>query len=230
MSTDNSDPIAKVLLRQWLLDQMQGPVDTRVLELFGGMGHIYDDCYTEIKKHMAFELRKVDRPTWLQGDNRTLLRTRVNGWDLYDLDAYASPWTLANDICRMREDGRFAMALTCGIYRSLNTGSINGFVRQRIGLNGMGNETGLISRFYFEVIKLLMLDWQRWGVTVEGAKYIGSKGSHLIQYFGVVVNKDSSKALSPIQPSPKVATPPSKKTAQKQAGIKTFLKPSVSSS
>ncbi len=196
MSTDNSDPIAKVLLREWLLDQMQGPEDTRVLELFGGMGHIYDDCYTEIKKHMAFELRKVDRPTWLQGDNRTLLRTRVNGWDLYDLDAYASPWLLANDICRMREDGRFAMALTCGIYRSLNTGSINGFVRQRIGLNGMGNETGLISRFYFEVIKLLMNDWQRWGVTVEEAKYIGSKGSHLIQYFGVVVNKDSSKATA----------------------------------
>lgn len=161
------------------------------------MGHIYDDCYKEVPKHMAFELRKVDRPTWLQGDNRTLLRTRVNGWNLYDLDAYASPWTLANDICRMREDGEFTMALTCGIYRSLNTGSINGFVRQRIGLNGIGNETGLISRWYFDIIKILMNDWQRWGVKVQEAKYISSKGSHLIHYFGVRVVKDVSTATEP---------------------------------
>lgn len=199
MSTDNSDPRAKVLLRQWLLDQVGGPKKAAVLELFGGLGHIFDDCYTQVPKHMAFELRKVDRPTWLQGDNRTLLKNKVNdGWNLFDLDAYASPWTLANDICRMREDGRFAMALTCGIYRSLNTGSINGFVRQRIGLNGIGNETGLITRWYFDIIRILMNDWARWGVSIEEAKYIGSQGSHLIHYFGVVVNKDSSKATEPM--------------------------------
>lgn len=207
MSTDNSDPQAKVLLRNWLMDQVGGAPNIGVLELFGGMGHIFDDCYTQVPRHMAFELRKVNRPTWLQGDNRTLLRTKVNdGWDLYDLDAYASPWMLANDICRMRADGRFAMALTCGIYRSLNTGSINGFVRQRIGLNGIGNETGLISRWYFDIIKILMNDWARWGVTVEEAKYIGSRGSHLIHYFGVVVNKDSSKATEPAVPAKKVIT------------------------
>jgi len=194
MSTDNSDPHAKVLLRKWLLSEMHGNKDTKVLELFGGLGHIFDDCYTEVKKHMAFELRKVDRPTWLQGDNRTLLRNHAQGWDLYDLDAYASPWQLANDVCRMREDGRFTMALTCGLYRSLNTGSVNGFVRQRIGLNGMANETGLITRWYMQIIELLMLDWARWGVTVEKAKHIGSEGSHLIHYFGVVCTKDSSKA------------------------------------
>lgn len=195
MSTDNSDPVAKVLLRRWLLKQLGGIENTRILELYGGLGHIYDEVpYTNAKKHMAFELRKVDRPTWLQGDNRTLLKTRAKGWDLYDVDAYASPWTLCNDICRMREDGRFAMAITCGIYRSLNTGSINGFVRQRIGLNGIANETGLITRWYFDIARWLMLDWQRWGVSVESAKYISSKGSHLIHYFGVVLNKDSAKA------------------------------------
>lgn len=197
--TDNSDPQAKVLLRKWLLSEMKGPVDTSVLELFGGMGHIYDDCYTQVKKHMAFEIRKVDRPTWLQGDNRTLLRTRAKGWDMYDLDAYASPWQLANDICRMREDGKFAMALTCGVYRSLNTGCVNGFVRQRIGLNGLANETGLITRWYMQIIELLMLDWSRWGVTVKAAKHIGSEGSHLIHYFGVICEKGSnSLATHPV--------------------------------
>lgn len=200
MSTDNSDPVAKVLLREWLLDSLKGREDTKVLELFGGMGHIYDACYTDIKTHLAFEMRKVNRPTWLQGDNRMLLRTRAQGWDLYDLDAYASPWQLANDVCRMREDGVFGMALTCGIYRSLNTGSINGFVRQRIGLNGLANETGLITRWYMQIIEILMNDWSRWGVKVLKAKHIGSSGSHLIHYFGVIVEKNS-KGIQP--PAPK---------------------------
>lgn len=196
MSTDNSDPAAKVLLRKWLLHEMGGSSNTKVLELFGGLGHIYDAVYTDppLKEHMAFELRKVERPTWLCGDNRTLLKQHAKGWDLYDLDAYASPWLLANDVCRMREDGTFAMALTCGIFRSLNTGSVNGFVRQRIGLNGLANETGLITRWYMDIIEWLMLDWQRWGVTVKKAKHIDSKSSHLIHYFGVIVEKDSSKA------------------------------------
>lgn len=194
MSTDNSDPKAKIVLRQWLLKELGGAPNTKVLELFGGMGHLYDAVYTDVKAHMAFELRKVDRPGWLQGDNRTLLKTRAKGWDLYDLDAYASPWTLANDICRLREDGEFAMALTCGVYRSLNTGSINGFVRQRIGLNGIGNETGLITRWYFDIAKWLMLDWKRYGVTVKKARYIHSEASHVIHYFGVTCVKDSAKA------------------------------------
>jgi hypothetical protein len=91
----------------------------------------------------------------------------------------------------MREDGKFAMALTCGVYRSLNTGSVNGFVRQRIGLNGLANETGLITRWYMQIIELLMLDWERWGVTVKAAKHIGSDGSHLIHYFGVICEKNT---------------------------------------
>lgn len=225
MSTDNSDPVAKILLRQWLLDECGGAENTAVLELFGGMGHIYDACYAkpQVKKHMAFELRKVNRPTWLQGDNRTLLKNNVQGWDLYDLDAYASPWTLANDICRMRDDGVFAMALTCGIYRSLNTGHANGFIRQRIGLNGIANETGLVTRWYPNIIEWLMLDWERWGVTVKKAKHIGSVGSHLIHYFGVIVEKDSSKATEKPSAMPQAVVkkglalpvPPSKKTVMK---------------
>lgn len=198
MSTDNSDPQAKIILRRWLLKELGGIENARVLELFGGMGHIYDGVpYTNAKKHMAFELRKVDRPTWVQGDNRILLKNNAQGWDLYDLDAYASPWVLANDVCRMREDGTFGMALTCGIFRSLNTGSANGFVRQRIGLNGLANETGLITRWYFDIIRWLMLDWERWGVRVKKSKYISSRSSHLIHYFGVIVEKDSAKAVKP---------------------------------
>lgn len=193
---DNSDPLAKVLLRRWLIKELGGIKNTKVLELYGGLGHLYDHVpYTDAKEHMAFELRKVNRPTWLQGDNRILLKDHALGWDLYDIDSYTVPWQLANDICRMREDGRFGFALTCGMYRSFNTGKLTPFLRQRIGLNGIAyGETGLITRWYFDAVRWLMLDWQRWGVTVERGKYIFSEATHRMHYFGVILNKDASTA------------------------------------
>lgn len=216
--TDNSDPVAKKMIRQWLIEEMGGANNTKVLELFGGMGHIHDDCYVDppVAAHMAFEKRKVNRPTWLQGDNRTLLQGRVNGWNLYDLDAYASPWRLANDICRMREDGVFSMALTCGIYRALNAGTVEAFISQRIGLMGLGWNVGIITRWYPNIVEWLMLDWQRWGVEVIAAKHIGSLGSHLIHYFGVTVKKDSSKA---IEPMPLASTKPTKAPASPEKAL-----------
>jgi hypothetical protein len=194
---DNSDPKSKIVLRQWLLKEMGGAPNTRVMELYAGMGDMYDSVYTDVKKHIGFELRKVDRPTWLQGDNRTLLKTRVNGWDLYDLDAYASPWQLANDICRMREPGRYAMALTCGMNRSLCTGVINGFIRQKIGLKGMGHGVGLLYRWYFDIARWMMLDWEQHGVKVIKAKHIDSTATNWIHYFGVIVEKSAPPATAP---------------------------------
>lgn len=189
MATDNSDTVGKVMIRQWLLDQLGGAVNCNVLELYAGMGHMYDACYTKAKKHMAFEIRKVDRPGWLQGDNRTLLKTRAKGWDFYDVDAYANPWMLCSDIARLREPGKFGMAITCGITRSLNTGLLNPFVRQRIGMYGFAYNNGLITRWYPEIINWLMLDWARYGVKVLEAKHIRSIHSHKVHYYSVVVEK-----------------------------------------
>ncbi len=190
MAVDNSDMKAKILIREWLLEQMGGAINCSVLELYGGMGHVFDQCYTEVPKHMAFELRKVDRPTWVQGDNRMLLKTNAQGWDLYDVDAYASPWLVANDIMRLREPGKFALAITDGVARSLCTNQINGFVRQRIGLNGMAQETGLLHRWRADIVKWLMLDWERFGVKVLEAKYIPSIYSQWIHYYGVTCIKE----------------------------------------
>lgn len=210
MATDNSDLEGKKLIRAWLLKELGGAANCKVLELFGGMGHVHDACYIGVKEHMAFELRKVDRPGWLQGDNRTLLKTRAKGHDLYDLDAYANPWMLANDVMRLRESGRFGLAITCGIYRSLNTGCINGFVRQRIGLNGLANETGLITRWYMDIVKWLMLDWtEAHGIEIIDAKHIASIHSNLVHYFGVIVEKKVAK------PAPAIKQPATVKIVKK---------------
>jgi len=191
MSTDNSDIEAKVLLRRWLLDELGGATNCNVLECYGGLGHIHDAVYTEVKKHMAFELRKVNRPTWLQGDNRVLLTKNAKGWDLYDVDAYADPWRLAASCHRLTDSKRYGMAITDGLFRSLNTGVVNGFVRQRISYNGITGNSGLITRWYEDIVKWLIQDWGRYGVSVEKAKKIKSKNSHLVTYYGLILRKDA---------------------------------------
>lgn len=189
MSTDNSDLEAKVLVREWLLNELGGAANCNVLELFGGLGHIYDACYTGVAKHMAFELRKVHRPTWKQGDNKVLLHKYAKGWNLYDVDAYADPWRVAANCHRLTDQTHYGMAITDGILRSLNTSVVNGFVRQRIGYNGITGQSGLITRWYDEIVRWLIADWQRYGVTVVSARRIKSRYSHLVTYYGVICNK-----------------------------------------
>lgn len=80
------------------------------------------------------------------------------------------------------------MAITDGILRSLNTGVVNGFVRQRIGYNGMP-PSGLLTRWYDDIVKWLIEDWKRYGITVLEAKMMKSKNSHLVTYYAMTVEK-----------------------------------------
>lgn len=190
-STDNSDIEGKRMVRNWCMAQSGGAKKTKVLELFGGLGHVHDACYVNppVAAHMAFELRKVDRPTWVAGDNRILLPKYVNqGWDLYDLDAYSNPWILGLNVCRLRKPGKFTFAITCGIIRGLNTGKTNGYIRQVSGYNGLP-DSGLLTRFYDEVVKCCVNDWRKYGVNILKGVRIKSKGSHLVSYYGFLLEK-----------------------------------------
>ena len=192
-STDNSDLEGKKMIRDWCMDHFGGASKTRVLELFGGLGKVHDACYTHppVASHTAFELRQVDRPTWVAGDNRILLPKYVNkGWDLFDLDAYSNPWILALNICKLRKPGPqpFTFAVTCGLIRGLNTGKTNGYVRQATGYNGLP-DCGLLTRFYDDVVKCCVNDWRKHGVQVHKGVKIHSKGSHLVTYYGFLLSK-----------------------------------------
>jgi hypothetical protein len=187
---DNGSVQYKIALRDWLLQRLGGADECRVLELFGGQGVLHDACYTDAKAHLAFDLKKVNRPTWLQGDNRVLLQTRVNGWDLYDLDAYAIPWQLAYDICRMREPGVFGFALTCGMPRPFCAGTIHPFIRKKVGLGGMDfNGCGILYRYYEDIVRIMITDWQQYGVNVIEAKHMDSD-THKTAYFAMLLEKD----------------------------------------
>lgn len=117
-----------------------------------------------------------------------MLKTRCSGWNLYDVDAYGSPWQVCGDIHRLREGGRYGLAITDGFRRVLNSGTLPQFIRQKTGYNGMPNNM-LLGRWYHEIVQLLLEDWKRYGVKVEKAKKIVAQGNYRMAYYGMVVTK-----------------------------------------
>lgn len=193
---DNNNPEHKIALREWLLQRLGGAEECAVLELFGGYGVLHDACYTKVKQHLAFDQKKINRPTWLQGDNRVLLQTRVQGWDLYDLDAYALPWQLAYDINRMRSPGVYGFALTCGMPRPFCAGKIHPFIRKKAGLGGMDFEgCGILYRYYEDIICIMIHDWwTMYGVRVIEGKKMDSD-TFKTAYFAMLLEKVETKDL-----------------------------------
>lgn len=195
MATDNSDVGGKIAVREWALARVGGARRARVVELFGGEGVLHDLCYREVARHVSIEKRAIPGPNRLVGDNRALLPRLVNdgdGWNLFDADAYANPWLVLADVCRLRAPGRFAFVATCGIGRSLKTGLANTYVRRRIGLRGV-RPSGLLIRWYDDIVRWILADWRRFGARVTAAVRTGSPtGPHGVCYWAFDVVKDGT--------------------------------------
>lgn len=186
--SDNSDLEAKTKIRQWALKQSGGS-KARVLELFGGTGHIHDQCYKGVAKHLAFDLRPIDRANWLQGQNRVLLKNNVQGWSLYDADAYGNPWLVLSDVCRLRQPGTFCFVATCGLSRKLATGMPNHFLQFVTGYTREMPQCGTILRFYEDMILDVFRLWKGIGVKVNKCVRAHSRNSTYVWYYGMNVTK-----------------------------------------
>jgi hypothetical protein len=190
--TDNSDFEGKVNLRYGMLSLLGGAANCTVLEAFGGEGHLYDACYTGVKDHIAFELRSIKRPGWIQGDNKILLPKYVaknGGWNLYDLDAYSNPWPLASMVAKLRPSGVFGMVMTCCVSRTLATANLEPYFRKVSGANNLP-DTGLFVRYYDDLIELAVSDWAQYGVTViDGRRARSKKMGAKTRYYSFLVEK-----------------------------------------
>ncbi len=186
---DNSDPAAKISVRRWALEQAGG-AKARVLELFGGEGKMHDAVYSKVAKHLAFDLRGVERGTWLQGDNRILLQQNVEGWTLYDADAYVNPWLILSDVCRLKKASKepFVFVATCSVRRRFAFGDPGAFFRWVSGYN-VEKCPLLLCRFYEDMIGQVFRLWKSYGVDVLAAKRIRSRAGPHIFYYGLVVRK-----------------------------------------
>lgn len=195
--SDNLDLPAKVAVRRQALAWAGGKA-ARVLELFGGHGVMYDACYKSVAAHLAFDLKGVERGTWLQGDNRVLIQKHVNDWTLYDADAYSNPWLILTDICRLRAPGDFAMVATCYHKKTLDFSNPDQFFRWVTGYGTLpGSRSkpnklcgGMLGRYYDDFIGLVFAKWKTYGVTLTAAKRVRA-GLH-VHYYALNACKTSN--------------------------------------
>lgn len=133
--TDNGDISAKVAVRARALEWLGGPAEVRVLDCFAGFGVMRDRCYAGVRGYLGIENRNVRMPRVLCGDNMLLAPGRADLFDLFDLDAYGDPWTLATAVCAARSSpDPFALVLTCGVRRRLSSGRSSRIIEMTLGL------------------------------------------------------------------------------------------------
>jgi hypothetical protein len=184
---NSGDIASKARIRNWAVEQLGGKKKTRVLELFGGEGVMHDRCYVGVDKHLAFDIRKIDRPTWLHGDTRVLLPIHVNdGFNLYDADAYTLPWVSLADVCRLRKPGAFIVVATDGTLRGLKSNA-NGYLRKVSGLNDL-KDNRLAIRWHDDIVRWVVQDWERFKTKPKACVRLRSIRSWA-WYYGIVLEK-----------------------------------------
>lgn len=92
---------AKIELRRWLVEQLGGK--PRVLDCFCAGGEMWRKAYRETKRYLGLDKRQHDdaRAT-IVCDSRRYLRhadAKLDGWDIFDLDAFGSPLEHLAIIC-----------------------------------------------------------------------------------------------------------------------------------
>jgi len=187
---DNTDFQMKINIRHLVVTMLGGIKECSVLEAFAGEGHIYDACYTKAIDHIAFDIKSIKRPGWIQGDNNILLPKHINGgYNLYDLDAYSDPWTLAAEVARLRDSGIFGMVLTCSQTRNLHAGNLSPYMRRASGYGHLPKNP-LVARYYDELIELCVSDWARHGVKVlRGWRARSNAFLSKTRYYGFLLDK-----------------------------------------
>ena len=114
----NSAPELKVKLRRRLVEQLGGGNAVRVLETHAGPGVMHELAYHDVADWLGID-KDPESPDSIHADNRDVLRTiDLQRFNLFDVDAFGSPWEQCWIISERRRVGqgeKIALALTSGI-------------------------------------------------------------------------------------------------------------------
>lgn len=156
---DNSSPRFKTYLRERFL-----PPESRVLDLYCGEGEMYRKVYKErAKEYLGVDKFKIHDPSLcIKMDNRRFIAIHdLTKYNVFDLDAYGSPWKLFYHTVKRLKEGTYWFFLTDGLLLNASLTStpykifrITERLKKRIKLP-------LLNRFYFEVIKTMLLYFQK---------------------------------------------------------------------
>lgn len=190
IKVDNAELDVKVAVRDWCMERLGGAANCNVCELYGGEGVMYDACYTDVRSHVAFDLKPIQRKGWLCGDARVLWEAHAkDGFNLVDCDAYGVPWVMLNDVMRLiPPTKRFAVAITDGQIRRLQIGGIDGFTRQVINYAGLP-ASGLLAQWREDIVRWMMLYWKEQHHVQVLEAVQGKSTSTKVHYFGLLCEK-----------------------------------------
>lgn len=134
----NSAPKAKAEIRRWLVEQLGG--SPRILDCFAGPGGMWRLAYGETDRYLGLDRETAadDPRRLIRCDSRRYLRHRaadLSAFDIFDLDAYSSPYEHLALICsRIRPTRRVGFVLTDGLGFNAAMNSLDGALLAYVGL------------------------------------------------------------------------------------------------
>jgi hypothetical protein len=142
---------AKIEIRRRVLEAI---ADASVFDAFAGTGQMHAAVWKDARAYVGCDTRWIDdgRPAYVADNRRVLRAIDLGAFNVFDLDAYGSPWEAALIIAARRpvpEGERVGIIVTDGAGLAYKANSIPTAVKQLAGLRaGMVG----VSRRHDEVI------------------------------------------------------------------------------
>ncbi len=190
--TDNSSVELKLAVREWVGERIPRP--WAVLDLYCGKdGKMFQGIWAQAESYFGvdkFQPHKLGNTARMSAEVASQ-RLNLDGFNIFDVDCYASLWAVARRILARRGAGTFGLALTDGEDRGMKNGHSNEIVRATLGLSHF-SDLRLLSRFSDLVIDLMV----RSLLEMPGVRFVaGVKGTvekaNPVRYIGLILDKHS---------------------------------------
>lgn len=131
----------KVKMRERLVEILGGPSNVRVFDGFAGAGVVWDRCYRNVSSYIACDTRwfRDTRTAYVAKSERLLRAIDVQQFNLFDFDAYGSPWHQVAIVAARRnlaEGEKVAFALTDGSPMAMRFGHMIQYLHVLAGVSG----------------------------------------------------------------------------------------------
>jgi len=188
-SVDNTDRGEKILIRKQLLQKISSPY---ILECYAGYGVIYRECY---KDHpcVGLDLKPIDDGRVIISiDNRKFLKsTDLGKYNVFDLDAYGSPWQQWLIILKRRQfkaKESVAIFITDGLDFKMRMSSLPSGLRPYVGLPA-GMNIPLLN-LHHDFINSLVVSGSVKAAGLEVVHALSAKNPRCnMKYYGLILKK-----------------------------------------
>lgn len=183
--TDNSDPAAKVMLRQYFLKQEK---ENKILDLFQGQKIMYQHCYKDATKYKGFDLKAANLLE-RANNKKAILFENLDDYNFFDLDAYGSPWELFfNIIIRLKEAKGVRFVVTDGLFLNNRYGSSTILQKAILNIPKRFKVPNFHRHYYFFLSCLFQQIRERTGYALKEIKQAITINTH-VRYIGFTLER-----------------------------------------